>query len=518
MGQVIHIFRKDVRHFWREILVSLGILATFAWLEPRKWWPYRYSQDIASELFARWLPGLLVISWFLLILRLVQDESLVGDRQFWVTRPYDWKRLLAAKALFTIAFINVPLFVAQIFLLARAGYSPSHYLVDLGWIQLAWLLVVILPMVALSTITSSLGQTILTALGILIFFGSSAALASQLRIPKLEAVRRLPDYSGSTVLIATLFAVVVWQYACRATVKSRLLLAVVGISLLAIAAISPPERFPAEMYSEASREESLPAKFAFDAEGSATGVGFQSGKDTVALQIPLRVEGTAPNTLVQIDGTLARIEAKDGTTWSGEWTGARQDLTSNQKSTTVMLQMDKKFFERVKSTDVKVHLWLALTDYVAKDVQRITLAENEFSLPGKALCAVYSNSADSLLCRSPLGRPFLFASATLRDSACHGTSKQEIPETTYYGWNWPWQVAWLRPVLSPVNEFSLQFLNGDRMPDVPVRVACPGTRISVGTLQDGKRLRTELTIDSLQLGNYQLPERQGQTATGISLW
>jgi hypothetical protein len=35
----------------------------------------------------------------------IHAEALVGDRRFWLTRPYEWKKLLGAKALFLLVFL-----------------------------------------------------------------------------------------------------------------------------------------------------------------------------------------------------------------------------------------------------------------------------------------------------------------------------------------------------------------------------------------------------------------------------
>ncbi len=147
MIQVLHIFRKDARHLWREIAASLALLVAFAWLDIRSW-SQPYGAMAGGSLFflsAQVLPGLvtamLPVSWIFLIVRVVQGESLVGDRQFWVTRPYDWKQLLVAKALFVVTFVNFPLLLADAFLLARAGFHPAHYIGGLLWMQLIWILV-----------------------------------------------------------------------------------------------------------------------------------------------------------------------------------------------------------------------------------------------------------------------------------------------------------------------------------------------------------------------------------------
>src|ERR1035438_1019868 len=139
MKQVLHIFAKDVRHLWGEGLRSLVITAAFAWIYPTHWlvaatfWAGRHSQYASSyspysvEILARILMGLVPVSWWLLISNLVHSEKLVGDRQFWLTRPYEWKKLLAAKLLFVAAYLYLPFLLMQCILLARAGFRSEEH-------------------------------------------------------------------------------------------------------------------------------------------------------------------------------------------------------------------------------------------------------------------------------------------------------------------------------------------------------------------------------------------------------
>ena len=150
MKQVLHIFAKDARHHWGEIFLCLVITAAFAWIYPSQWlgattiWSGRhYGQYESSyspyivEILARVLMGLVPVSWWLLITNLVHDERLVGDRQFWLTRPYEWKKLLAAKLLFLLAFLCLPLLFAQSYLLAVAGFSPLSFVPGCSSISLS---------------------------------------------------------------------------------------------------------------------------------------------------------------------------------------------------------------------------------------------------------------------------------------------------------------------------------------------------------------------------------------------
>jgi len=98
MRQVIHIFKKDIRHHWPEIALSLAIVAVFMAYQPRIWTDRPMQLRFFRGLI-NFLPVLMILSWVFLIVRLVQGESLVGDRQFWITRPYEWHKLLAAKLL-----------------------------------------------------------------------------------------------------------------------------------------------------------------------------------------------------------------------------------------------------------------------------------------------------------------------------------------------------------------------------------------------------------------------------------
>jgi len=156
MKQVLDIFRKDVRRHWLEIIVSLLLLSSFAWKMPMLWTQVpRYGETpLARWLFA--LLGLsLCFSWWFLIVRVIQGESLVGDRQFWLTRPYQRRWLMAAKALFIIAFVNVPVLIFDVALLARVGFSPWHYLPGLLQGQLLLTAFLVVPIATFSVITET---------------------------------------------------------------------------------------------------------------------------------------------------------------------------------------------------------------------------------------------------------------------------------------------------------------------------------------------------------------------------
>src|SRR5580693_8112343 len=113
MKQILHIFAKDTRHLWLEILISVALTIWLGLTSPHRWWmsgagyeeTVSFSPRASVMLLPSLLPVLIPLSWWILISPLIHDERLVGDRQYWLTRPYEWKKLLTAKTLFILVFL-----------------------------------------------------------------------------------------------------------------------------------------------------------------------------------------------------------------------------------------------------------------------------------------------------------------------------------------------------------------------------------------------------------------------------
>ena len=100
MHLMLHIFKKDLRRLWPAVLIMLALMAELARLDC-------WRKDSLATSAEGWLNLLLPLTWACLIALLVQQESLVGDRHFWITWPYRWQALLGSKALFVLLFIHV---------------------------------------------------------------------------------------------------------------------------------------------------------------------------------------------------------------------------------------------------------------------------------------------------------------------------------------------------------------------------------------------------------------------------
>jgi hypothetical protein len=528
MNQIINIFRKDFRRHWYVIVLSVAILVAFAWNEPRLWVPQvpqHLGENILLSIYSGWLPPLVVIGWMILIVRVVHGESLVGDRQFWTTRPYEWKKLLIAKALFFIAFINLPLLIVQGVLLWKAGFAPTSYVKGLLWTQFLWVLVVILPMTALATVTSSFGQTVLVTLGIPLLLIGCIALSSL--IPHTPHAGLLEAYSiqeslRNLVLVGTCAAVVIWQYARRRTLQSRLLLIGAAAVALGTMFIAPPQALTTLMYPQPSASRRPPVQLVFDPTRQAAKDRWPMRKDEVGIRIPLLVTGELQGSTLTVDGdvVLVEIEGPAGLRWNSGGNVYSSFQFPDQSHPDAWFVVDKGFFELVKSSSVKLHIWFALTTFRAKEVRRIVLASNEFTIPDGALCSISPEPYGSniLRCRSPLKRPFLVVTMLSEETTCPVRwAERTVPPGTIFSASQ--QSPGSAPAeigFDPVKLFSLKFSPRAQTMETLFAHLCPGTPLTYRVLEESQFTRSEVTIDGIRLANYQLKDSPpSQTMIGM---
>jgi hypothetical protein len=226
MQQALHIFRKDVRFLRLPIALTLALTAAFAWSRAGSH-PAAVQQPITT---------LLIVAWWYLAATAIYKETLVGDRQFWVTRPYRWTSLLAAKSLFLLTFIHLPLLAADLTILAGQGFAPS--LRTLLWRQFGLAALVTLPAAAIASVTRTLAALAMT--------GVATLTCVAIVFAQFDSARNVwpgADWIRGTAILAALFvggaATVVWQYARRRAAVGRAV-AGSGLGLAMCVMIAPP--------------------------------------------------------------------------------------------------------------------------------------------------------------------------------------------------------------------------------------------------------------------------------------
>jgi hypothetical protein len=224
MMQALHIFRKDVRHLWPEFGVYVLLLVAYAFAAPQVR-PGAGSPDPLVQVSVRLLTYLIAIAFFVLIVRLVHEERLVGVEQFWITRPYRWTSLLIAKVLFIVVCVVLPFIAMQWWLLSQAGLGMLASPAGMTRSLLMLCLIVWLPFTLIAAITSTLSEASMVLIGVLVVWVSLL-----LSLFRGEGKTMSPPFSVE--VLAVLFAmmlggVLIYQYARRRTSRSRIALAVI---------------------------------------------------------------------------------------------------------------------------------------------------------------------------------------------------------------------------------------------------------------------------------------------------
>jgi len=87
MKRILGIFRKDVRHLWPQALLFWAVLGIPAAMHHLVNWLSADRMALLLQPLACWL----------LVVSVIHGETLVGHQQYWLTRPYSRKHLMAAK-------------------------------------------------------------------------------------------------------------------------------------------------------------------------------------------------------------------------------------------------------------------------------------------------------------------------------------------------------------------------------------------------------------------------------------
>jgi len=341
MHQALHILRKDVRHLYLEILLVWVLAFVLAWI----------GGGLAEVL-------LLATSAFL-IGRLIHAEPIPGDRQFWITRPYRWRSLAGAKLAFVVSFIAVPVCLAQLAMVWKAGFPLAHSLPGLLWSQVLLLLCAWVPIAALATVTSSTPAFLSVAV-----FPIAAGLMGTglpfLNRPWPGGLEWVRTVAAGAVFAAAAAWVCFWQYRQRRTTGSRALAAGAAVASVCAYVLLPwPPAYRLQSWLAPQPSDGASLRVTLNP------VLFQPAPRFGApalFHLPLTIGGVPAGDEVRIDVAAVTIESRDGRRWKQNLFSMRS-LSAKDGSTQYDggFPMEPALLEAVKSQPVTVRASVYLT-------------------------------------------------------------------------------------------------------------------------------------------------------------
>jgi ABC-type transport system involved in multi-copper enzyme maturation permease subunit len=353
MNQCLHIFRKDVRFLYREIALMLVLAAVFSRAE-----------------------FLLMLAQLFVIARLVHAESVSGDRQFWLTRPYSRQSLLFAKLLFISIFVCAPVGLAQLVTVTTSGFSVAHELPGFVWSQVLLFFGAMLVM-ALASVTSGLVPFMLAAMSVI-----AAGILSQfvpLRIAShshglwpagVEWIRSA--FLGAGLAVIATFSVLT-QYRRRETSRT-IIGGLVGLALVGGLAFSMPPSWAlnAQTWFSKSPSAGTPVQASIG-KIHLTKVWeiLDSRSLNVRLIVPLNLSGVPQGRNVVVDGLEMTLEWPGKPAWTSGVAGANPRPEGNAFESTVLLT--QTLFQSNRNLPMTAHATLFLTLFGPESARVIPL-------------------------------------------------------------------------------------------------------------------------------------------------
>jgi len=497
MNQVLHIFRKDTRRFWPEIVVFFVVLVLFVIVEPNVW----HSPELVAGLGE---VGLMVGSflllipaaWWLLVARAVQDESLVGDRQFWITRPYRWPSLLGAKILFVLAWLGAPYFVAQLILLHVAGFSAIEHAAGAAGLTLLLVAALTLPALALAALTSNLVRLVLTALACLVALVGLFALVGGLRNTEAAThfAAHVPDQNwlGWVILIGGCMAILILQYATRRAWLSRGLLVGVPILMFGSGILYSSQLLADHAYA-VPPPSAAPAFTAESASDTDRQVMAREWKKHVFVDVPVRYSGTEESYAAVAENMRFTLKGADGSQWTSPWQAMRERLRTGQTVSRLSLQLTPELYEQFKAGPMTLHVEFEVSQYQAESSSTVEYPLTDVAVPGIGFC---TQDFTGLFCRSAVkDAPLAFVTGEWRNAPCAAPPSKWDRTLPGSGWLTPisqgFQLLAVRSNMAPLGGRS----DGQWY-------MCPGSPMSFTEYRLVGRTRAEMTVL-----NFQIPQQ-----------
>jgi len=301
MRLVLHILKKDLRRFWPAALATSFLVAVLARFD-------RWRADWNPSPTEGWLNLIVPAAWACLIALAVLEEPLVESRHVWMTRPYRWSSLLAAKLAFGLLTVHVPLLLAGLYVLSQRGFSPELYAADLLSKQAGLFFLITLPATGLATLVRNFTQFVIALFAIgaaLILFNRGLASFPSF-VPQPSGIR---DALGFCLFVAAALAAVLVQYAGRRTMAAR----AAGITLAGTAAaISAFLPVRAEYTFQAPPPSAAPRLVQRSAERDAALFYAHRWPRPRTVLLPIAVEILPSNALLQVPFFEVEIMGANG--------------------------------------------------------------------------------------------------------------------------------------------------------------------------------------------------------------
>ncbi len=483
MIQSLNILRKDIRHLWVDLSVYIGLLIASSVMIPMAW-DGGDAANIPLRVSNALLKILLPVMWLVMTARLIHDESLVGDQQFWISRPYRWTSLLSAKLAFIVLCLVLPFSLSQWAILLQAGFNPLHTIPIQALNLLQMGLIVWLTFTVVASVTSTLQRMFMSILAVLLFWGVALTILTVPSGPRMA----LPfgAWVFSIVIGGLLVAILIYQYATRNTFRSRMALVATALLFVALFAIFMEARLEplvnamVRHHYPVSTDASLKLVFDPNATPSKSPENRDNrvGKLEMVL-LPVSIQGLDPNAHLDNQHVSYTIDAP-GYHYASPW---RPALTEENN---LFIFIPQAVLDKVHGSNLHMHFSESAQRLRPGTPQSVTAAA-DFNVPEEGRCHLQAGfPGNNVTCRFPF---HIAEQMTIGADVTSGLCIHSDPT---------------HPAITMVSALPL-LVGPDPTDERALHLGgavCPGTQLTVTTYHPAENFRLELDVPSISLDQY----------------
>jgi hypothetical protein len=399
---LLNLLYKDVRRLWPQALVCLIVIALRLYNDPA-YTPYNASRH--NPFREEWFILLAFIALGVLIASLIHQEKLIGNQQYWLTRPLDWRQIFLAKALFILIFVILPLFLGQLAVLAWLGFPSSQYFLILLMKDIVFIAIWILPAVALASITRNLVQMATAILIGIVLFSYFLNSIPSIQISNWGELEWIRSSIILTIAILGSSLVLLFQYRTRRTVLAR---GFAGVAIAAIlcALILQPDAWAFSiqtLFSKRPMDQTAVQILHHDSSQIWRAI---YPSDPVASALRIRVDITNLPPVFKVKGMAAQYTVKAASgEWRAGWRIIKDETEGTPEERWISLPIDPEFLRSINSAPLQIIGDMDLTVLEIKPLNaKFNYLGKRVYVSGTGACDIHSNFHSYYNCLSPWPR------------------------------------------------------------------------------------------------------------------
>jgi hypothetical protein len=364
----------------------------------------------------------------------------------------------------------------------------------LFWSQVLLAIVFVLPIAALSALTSGFVQLIFAVLTPCVIALGVAIVAPEVVLGGfLGGSEWVKAYYAFLVVSVAASAILIWQYAMRNTAAARSVAVAAGIlAVLGMTLIPWSAAFRIQSWLSKQRVDQSLAHVDFDSGNRWLTRAVIEGGDRVRVELPVNITELPPGVIAKPEGFSVQLQASDGTMRQADQLPLR--VASNMgQAFSLQASIDGAFYRKVKDEPMKVRASLYMTLFGNQKTVSVPFRDRSVPVAGVGVCSASGGANRQsyfLICSSAFRYPPVLVSYRFVKSA--KGSAQDVwsatqPRAISYS-PFPAELG-----ISPVSQdFTFS------------TVSVPLSEARVNTVEPLAHIRRNFEIDNLRLSDFEV--------------